>query len=230
MSKDDSMYDDLMPDEFSGGDLKYLESYKELEVDLVVDGIRSDAKLLIENLCDLYLGQDLITDDTYTQALAAIEVNQLTSAMMAAKSVEHALATLMRQLDAGGYVNAEIFTQIKDLSKASMELTMKATTYLRSLPDFFKYTSDELKERGHVKPIEIVQTNMSIGANSSEAVIEEQQDEQYSLSGPIRGTRALMLQIRDEANNLDEMIEQAKKDQAEIEKENLNSDDEATDF
>lgn len=225
----DDMYNEDLPDEF-GGDLKYLESYKKIDVDETFDGIRNDATFLIKNMCDMYLGANIITDEAYAQAIASIEIKQLSSAMIAVKSVEHALSTLMRQLDEGGYINSEIFEQINTLSKTSMELTMKSTAYIRSLPEFIKFTGEEMVSKGLSKPIEILQDGVEakrLSANTED--IESVEVDSFNKSGPILGTRDLMLQIRDEENDLTAMINNAKNEQAKIEAENLKSDEE-TDF
>ncbi|BBI90686.1 hypothetical protein HYO65_gp294 [Tenacibaculum phage PTm1] len=220
-----SDWNDETPDDFTGGDLQYLESYKEMEVDNTFINIGIDATNLVTELCNMYLKNDLISNEDHVKAIASIEITQLTSAMMAVRSVEHALQTLMRQLDAGGYVNENIFEQINTLSKTSMDLTIKATHYVRSLPEYLKFTATEMKEQGLMKAVEIVQDASDISSLS--ASDEDSGTYGNNTSGPIVGTRALMLQIRDEENNLPELIANAEEEQKELERENLKMDDES---
>jgi hypothetical protein len=217
-----------IPDEFSGGDMNYLESYQELNVDNTIRDIQIDATNLVTQLCNMYLKNDLISNEDHVKAVAAIEIRQLSSAMMAVRSVEHALQTLMRQLDAGGYANESIFDQINTLSKTSMDLTIKSTQYLRSLPEYLKFTATEMQEQGLMQAVEILQTGADNAANDDNG-----EDSTFSLSGPITGTRELMLQIRDEEHDLDKLIDEAKTQQSIVEQDNLresNDDKSFTEF
>lgn len=220
--KDTTLSDDALPDDFGGGDLAYLESYSELNVDNTVTKIKQDATNLVTELCKIYLKNHLIGEDDYIKAIAAIEINQLSSAMLATRSVEHALTTLLRQLDAGGYTNPEIFDQIGTLSKISLDLTLKSTQYLRSLPEFLKFTANEMRDNGLLRSVEILQDSAQVASAQ-----QDEHSDNYDLSGPIMGTRSLMLQIRDAETDLDAVIKSSKEKQKIIETNNLKEIDEA---
>lgn len=223
----DATGDDFGNGENGYGDLSYLQSYEPLEVDKAILDIGSDAINLVTKMCHMYLKNELISDEDHVAAIAAIEINQLSSAMMAVRSVEHALATLMRQLDAGGYVDPDIFNSINTLSKTSMDLTIKASSYIRSLPEFLKFTAEEMQEQGIMQTVEIIQQGATATlSNTIDDAEYVQEAESFSKSGPISGTRALMMQIRDEETNLDQLIEDAKEQQKQIEEDNLKLDDE----
>lgn len=223
----DDKWDDQVPDDFSGGDLKYLQSYEELGVDKALLDIGTDATNLVTQLCNMYLKNDLVSNEDHIKAIAAIEITQLSSAMMAVRSVEHALATLMRQLDAGGYANDTIFDQINTLSKTSMDLTVKATHYIRSLPEFLKFTAEEMKSNGLLRSVEILQETPGMQIEQTSDV---DGNTTFDLSGPIMGTRALMLQIRDEETNINERIVVEEEAQKEVEAANLLEEEETVQF
>lgn len=214
--KDTNWSDEVLPEDFTGGDLAYLHSYTELNVDTALSTIKTDATNLITELCKVYLKNHLIGEDDYIKAIAAIEINQLSSAMLAARSAEHALSTLLRQLDAGGYVNSEIFDQIGTLSKITLDLTLKSTQYLRTLPEFLKFTANEMRDNGLLRSVEILQDSVQTNTQTL-----DEPENNYDLSGPIMGTRSLMLQIRDTETDLDAVIKTSKEKQKTIEANNL---------
>ena len=105
-----------------------------------------------------------------------------------------------------------------------MELTIKSTQYLRSLPEFLKYTSEEMQERGLLKSVEILQNS----SNESN-LLDEVESESFDLTGPVRGTKALMQalnEIKSEEIGIDNRIEEAKNLQREVEEENLREENE----
>jgi hypothetical protein len=56
------------------------------------------------------------------------------------KYSEHMLDSLMNRLDNGGFVDKDLYDQIKDMQHHVIKINLEVSKYTRLLPEFFKFT------------------------------------------------------------------------------------------
>lgn len=180
-------------DDVAGGDMAQFDSYVNFDVDTVREDIEASAKSLVVGILDLYLKIEEYDETTYLDAIQRTEVMTLSSLLLNVKTAEHALSSIMRQLDGGGFVQKDIYDTIIKLQKASMEITMQVSQHIRNLPDYFKYIEKEVKQQS-------IQDAIVIGKNNEPKQIgaaeETESQEEFSMSGPVRGVKDLMKAMR----------------------------------
>jgi hypothetical protein len=192
--------DDLLGGE--GGDMSQFEDYKKLDVDQKVSKLETGSKKLILSLIDLYLDLEKITDSQHIDAIAQVEQSNLLVLLKQVKYSEHVLDNLMRQLDAGGHMDPAIYKTIREMQKSSIEITLEVSRYVRTLPEYFKWLSKDIKESTTLENIDakrVENKSLPEGNTKSSGTTD--------LSQPVRGVRELLISMEDYKTSEEELEE-----------------------
>lgn len=189
---------DNLPGMPEGGDLAMFDNYKQLEVDKTKLILKKDAANLIKEMCDLYLADDKIQRPEYVASIQKIEALTLGQLLGQVKYAEHALDSIMRQLDGGGFTTPETYEMMIKLQTNAIDITMRVSQYTRSLPEYFQYLEKDISKYQGIDMIKTASTTI-IDKESG----EESEADSFDISGPMRGTKDLMKQINDMKKQVD---------------------------
>lgn len=184
---------DELPDLPIGSGMEMFDAYQKIDVASTKTKLASDAKSFIRQLCDVYLQTDKIQRPEYVDSIAKIETLTLTQLLGQVKYAEHALDSLIRQLDAGGFMDAATYDMIMRMQKNAIEITMQVSNFVRNLPEYFKHLEEDITK---YQSIDMIRTGSSSLKDAETG--EDFEAETYTSEHVYRGTHDLMKRI-DEA-------------------------------
>jgi hypothetical protein len=189
-----------------GSSLEQYGAYTRLEVEEVTVSLREKAENLIEGISRIYTSTGTSIDDEFVGAIKSVETDALVSMLKQVKYAEHMLDTLMSRLDNGGFVDKEIYDQIKDMQRHVIEMNLEVTKYTRLLPEFFKFTESDVVSMQQKQFSSYQSTNVI--SNSSEVQTIEVH-EATSITGPQFGTKGLLeaIEMMDSVSAIDDILE-----------------------
>jgi hypothetical protein len=180
---------DNLPDTAIGAGMAMFDNYTKFDVTTKKLELQRDAKDLITKLIDVYLSTDKIQRPEYVDAIAKVEKMNLATLLGQVRYAEHALDSLMRQLDSGGFTDPATYEMIMRMQSSCIDITLKVANYTRSLPDYFKSLEADITK---YQSIDLIQTGKSTltDTNGNESVVEE-----FSSGSTFRGTKDLLKMI-----------------------------------
>jgi len=193
----------------TGGDMKQYEKYETFDVETKITELEEKAKALIVQICNVYIKVTDDADSEYISAISHAEKTNLVVLMKQVKYSEHIIDSLMRQLDAGGYMDPSIYETIREMQKSTISITLEISRYIRTLPEYFKFIKKEisLSKADDLHEIEIQEGRSR--QDSTRKIGQAANEEEFTTSMPVRGTRELMLHIADSSKSLDNAIKNA---------------------
>lgn len=135
---------DNLPDLPGGNTMAMFENYTQFNVTQKKAELMIESKALIKSLIDLYLSTDKMQRPEYVDAIQKVENMTLASLLGQVKYAEHALDSLMRQLDGGGFTDPATYEMIMRMQSSSIDITLRVAQYVRSLPDYFKHLESDI--------------------------------------------------------------------------------------
>ena len=199
----DDDFEELTND--TGGAMAQFDDYKKFDVDAKGEKVLASVKKLIVSLVKLHVDTDKLTDDDYIKAVAEVEQQNLLVLCKQVYYAEHVVDTLIRRLDGGGFVDPELYDQIRQMQMSVIKVTLEVSRYTRQLPEYFKFVNTEI---GKINAMQL----MSASSDAIETTFELQEAQKstsFNHSMPMRGTRELMLDISDSISDIDAKIQEA---------------------
>ena len=199
----DDDFEELTND--TGGAMAQFDDYRKFDVDAKGEKVLASVKKLIVSLVKLHVDTDKLTDDDYIKAVAEVEQQNLLVLCKQVYYAEHVVDTLIRRLDSGGFVDPELYDQIRQMQMSVIKVTLEVSRYTRQLPEYFKFVNTEI---GKINAIQL----MSASSDAIETTFELQEAQKsasFNHSMPMRGTRELMLDISDSISDIDAKIQEA---------------------
>lgn len=193
-------------DELTGaGDLHQFDDYKKFEVDTKGEMIKQSVKKLIVSLAKVYLDEDKITNEDYVKALASLEEQNLLVMCKQVYYAEHVVDTLIRRLDGGGFVDPDLYDQIRKMQASVIQITLEVSRYTRNLPEYFRFVNTEV---GKINAVDMLSKATSGFGNETLGLVEST-EQTFSILKPVRGTRELMLDISDSLSDIDMKLKES---------------------
>lgn len=179
-----------------GGALAMHDTYAQFEVDTKLTKAKDKAKKVIQSILEIYLDSAIIDDKKYIKSIASIESMTLGSLLFNLSSANHALSTVMRQLDGGGYVSPAIFDTIMSLQKNSITITMEVSRHVRNIPEYFKFVKNDVVKYDNVLILD------ATGEGEQKQLPAPNQDDlendgDYSSAPAFRGSKDLIKTIQE---------------------------------
>lgn len=199
----DDDFEELTND--TGGAMAQFDDYKKFDVDAKGEKVLASVKKLIVSLVKLHVDTDKLTDDDYIKAVAEVEQQNLLVLCKQVYYAEHVVDTLIRRLDSGGFVDPELYDQIRQMQMSVIKVTLEVSRYTRQLPEYFKFVNTEI---GKINAMQL----MSASSDAIETTFELQEAQKstsFNHSMPMRGTRELMLDISDSISDIAAKIQEA---------------------
>jgi hypothetical protein len=199
----DDDFEELTND--TGGAMAQFDDYRKFDVDAKGEKVLASVKKLIVSLVKLHVDTDKLTDDDYIKAVAEVEQQNLLVLCKQVYYAEHVVDTLIRRLDSGGFVDPELYDQIRQMQMSVIKVTLEVSRYTRQLPEYFKFVNTEI---GKINAMQL----MSASSDAIETTFELQEAQKstsFNHSMPMRGTRELMLDISDSISDIDAKIQEA---------------------
>ena len=190
----DKFDDDILGEEHS---LEYLNVYTPLNLKDKVIKIEKLSSEFTKNVITLLSKLENLDNEQkeYLNLIQKVESNNLASLLLQVEFSKHALQTLMGQLEAGGYVNPEIYSEIIRVSESSLKITMTVAAYVRTVPaairNLIAGVEIELQQIGNIKTQGVEENSGTI----------------------VRGTKKLLRDISEIISGDDDfLLEQAEKE------------------
>ena len=191
----------------SGGDMAQYQTYKAFNVLEKNVELENSAKKLIISLCNVYLERGMVSNEDYVTAIGLAEQQNLFVLLKQVKYSEHILDSLMLQLDAGGFIDKDIYSTIREMQKSAMQITLEVSKFTRTLPEYLKYVQSDIDKIQTSTDILIMSAEQKNDQFSIEASTNSSSE--FTMSGPIRGTREIMLHMSDVRADIANAIERA---------------------
>lgn len=198
--------------------MQQFETYESFHLNLQNPKLKKQAEKIIESICDTYLSLPTFSEDVeepkelqnirkYIQQIKKVEISNLMIMAKQVKVAEHILDTLMRRLDSGGYVDNELYSNIREQRKDLMEVTLLFSKYVRSLPDYFAIVRSEIGAET-INLNSVIEQQKSLNNHNDVEVIENVDDEYVAL--PMRGTKEMALNVQNSIARLKQRAEESK--------------------
>lgn len=183
--------------------LDQYSTYDKIGVKEVTESLTSKAKNLISGFARVYTSVGISVDEEFIDSIKSVETDALISMLKQVKYGEHMLDTLMKRLDNGGYVDKEIYDQIKDMQHHVIQMNLEVTKYTRLLPEFFKFTETDVKEVYHKQePMQLSSSN-----NDQQSIDVTIVQDKKQLGGPQFGTKSFLESIDMHITSMDHIDE-----------------------
>lgn len=153
----------------------------------------------VKGVTDLYIGEDIIDDYPIVSAMVKFENRTMSSLIKQFKYGEHALESMVRMIDSGGFMDRDNFEVFIKLQQNAMDITLKVSQYMRNFPLFMKHIEEELEKNSGLGALENKINNKVNNKNMHENAEDVEELEEFDVAGePRMGTRDMLKEITEE--------------------------------
>lgn len=203
--------------------LEQFSTYESIEVGITSGKILERAKNLVQSITTQYLNK--LSDDDYRDSLIDIESNNLAALMKQVKYAEHLVDTMMRRLDNAGYMDKQIFKEIRYLQLHVLELTKEVSVYTRQLPEYFKFIEADTTSKNKNDYDDYQNQTMIPQQPIQRLEHGTTEDVMVLMTTPQRGTRDLMLALNDSLTDIDNKLSDMPDIELDYDPSEINDDD-----
>lgn len=212
---------------FSSDAMDQYSQYDKVEVNIVTVDLTAKAKSLIDGVARIYTSTGLSIDDEFVNSIKSVETDALVSMLKQVKYAEHMLDTLMKRLDNGGYVDKEIYDQIKSMQHHVIEMNLEVTKYTRLIPEFFKFTESDVKSISTVNNTDYQKTAIS-GGTKMNGIEDATIIQPVALNAPQFGTKSFLesIDMMSSMAHIEDILENEPEQDLEFNPSEISDDDE----
>ena len=123
------------------------DGYKPMNIDETQLELNKKASDLVSDVINVYYKIDDNDSDivNYLKGYSQIETMTLQNLLLQVKASEHVLMSLLARLNATGSVDNGLYKLINETQERCISLTLQVSSYVRSLPTYFKQLRFELE-------------------------------------------------------------------------------------
>ena len=169
--KDASGYPGIMP--------QFDDGYKPINIDATQIELQNKAQSLVDDVIRVYYKIDNNDSDivNYLRGYSQVETMTIQNLLLQVKASEHVLLSLIARLNATGSVDNGLYKLINETQEKCLSLTLQVSSYIRSLPTYFKQLRFELEtnvEMIHVSETQELMDQRSDGSSDDDFVKKPQ--------------------------------------------------------
>lgn len=170
-SKDASGYPGIMP--------QFDDGYKPINIDATQIELQNKAQSLVDDVIKVYYKIDDNDSDivNYLKGYSQVETMTVQNLLLQVKASEHVLLSLIARLNATGSVDNGLYKLINETQEKCLSLTLQVSSYIRSLPTYFKQLRFELEtnvEMIHVSETQELMDQRADGSSDDDFVKKPQ--------------------------------------------------------